>query len=72
MNVIEVKNRHPYLCNDSLSKFFKQGFSSKIVDGHGYGLPNIKNIIDKNDGIIDLQNQNIDGDNYIVFRILLF
>lgn len=71
MNVIEIKNKHPYLNSDSLTKFFIPGFSTKMFASHGYGLPNIKNIIDKHNGIINLENECIDGENYIVFRILL-
>ena len=70
-NVIEVKNKHPYLSNETISQLFKPSYSTKSYDGHGLGLPNVKKITKKYNGIIDVQNENIGEANYVVFRVLL-
>lgn len=71
MSVIEVKNKHSYLTNDNIKKIMKVGYSTKLKEGRGYGLPNMKKIISKNGGKIEILNQSISGENYVVFRILL-
>lgn len=70
-NLIEVKNKHPYLSNETISQLFKSSYSTKSNDGHGLGLPNIKNITKKHKGQINVQNENIGEANYVVFRVLL-
>lgn len=71
MNVIEIKNKHPYLDSITISKIFKLGYSTKTTSDHGYGLPNLKKTIKKHNGTIDILNEAIDGDNYVVFRVLI-
>ena len=71
MSAIEIKNLHPYIDVNTFSKFFNQGYSTKLNKGHGNGLTNIKKIISKNHGLISVQNQSLDGSNYIVFKVLL-
>jgi signal transduction histidine kinase len=71
MSAIEIRNLHPYIDSNSLSKFFVPGYSTKSSKGHGNGLPNVKKIIAKNNGLINIKNESIDGDNYIVFSVLL-
>lgn len=70
MSAIEIRNLHPYIDSNSLSKFFIPGYSTKSNKGHGNGLPNVKKIINKNKGLINVQNESTDGKNYIVFKIL--
>lgn len=71
MSAIEVKNVHSYIDVNTLSKFFTLGYSTKFNNEHGYGLSNIKKIINNTNGSISVQNETMDGVNYIVFRILL-
>lgn len=71
MSVIEIKNNHSYLDNDYFTKIFTPGYSTKSAKNRGYGLPNINRILSKNNGRITVQNETIDGDNYVVFRVLL-
>ena len=71
MSAIEIKNLHSYIDINTLSKFFNPGYSTKLNKGHGNGLTNIKKIISKNHGLISVQNQSLDGSNYIVFKVLL-
>lgn len=71
MNVVEIKNKHPYLNSSTLSQIFKSGYSTKITANHGYGLYNLKKIITNYDGVIDVLNESINEDNYVVFRVLI-
>ncbi|NLL82163.1 MAG: GHKL domain-containing protein [Tissierellia bacterium] len=71
MSAIEIRNLHPYIDINTLSKFFNPGYSTKLKKGHGNGLSNIKKIINKNNGLISVQNKSISGSNYIVFEVLL-
>lgn len=71
MNVIEVKNKHSYLKNNTIIQLFNIGYSTKLKDGRGYGLPNMKKIVDKHGGRIVIANESIGDENYVVFKILL-
>ena len=71
MNVVEIKNKHPYLNSNTLSQIFKSGYSTKITANHGYGLYNLKKTITNHDGAIDVLNESINEDNYVVFRVLI-
>lgn len=71
MSVFEVKNKHSYLDSNTISKMFTPGYTTKSSRNHGYGLTNVKKIIDKNNGEISIYNETIDGDNYIVFKVSL-
>lgn len=71
MNVIEIKNKHPYLKNDLIKYMFTPGYSTKSSSKRGYGLSNVKNILGKNNGNITVSNESIDGENYVVFKILI-
>ncbi|QQY79620.1 histidine kinase/DNA gyrase B/HSP90-like ATPase [Keratinibaculum paraultunense] len=70
MNVIEIKNKHPYLSVESINKIFNKGYFTKSSSKRGYGLYNIKEIIKKHNGNIEVFNEKIEGENYLVFRIL--
>lgn len=72
-DVLEVKNRHPYLKEETISNMFKKGISTKSSGKNskrGYGLHNLQKIMNDNDGSIEVYNEELD-DNYVVFRILL-
>lgn len=71
MSVIEVKNKHSYLGHDSINKIMKVGYSTKLKHGRGYGLPNMKKIISKYGGRIEVSNQSIRDENFVVFKVLL-
>lgn len=71
MSAIEIRNLHPFIDSNSFSKFFSHGYSTKINTGHGIGLANVKKIINKNNGLLSVQNESFDGSNYIVFKVLL-
>ncbi len=70
MNLIVVKNKHPYLEKEIMKNIFNKGFSSKSKTGRGYGLYNVRQIVNKYRGSIEAYNEDC-GDNYVVFKVLL-
>lgn len=70
MNVIEIRNKHPYLKKENIGKMFNKGFSTKSYSERGFGLYNIKEILKRYGSEIEIFNEIVDEDNYIVFRIL--
>lgn len=65
-HIIEVKNFGEFIKPESISRIFDRGFTTKGTTSHGYGLYNVKRIVDSVKGQIQL----IYDDVYIVFRIL--
>lgn len=65
--IISVKNRTEGLKVEDLSNIFKMGYSTK-GEGRGYGLYNVKNIVDKYKGKIQLS---LDND-IVNIKILFF
>lgn len=62
---LEVKNKGEPIDPQNISKIFRKGFTTKGVQGHGYGLYNVKKIVEYHNGEIQLSNNN----GYNVFRI---
>ncbi|NLY47201.1 MAG: GHKL domain-containing protein [Tissierella sp.] len=71
MGLIEIKNKYPFLNSSGISQLFMSGYSTKSKDGRGIGLPNVRKIISNHGGMLQVQNDTIDDENYLVFRILL-
>ncbi len=55
--IIEIANRIEGVKNKDLKQMFKYGYSTK-GEGRGYGLYNVKNIVDKNRGRISTNIKN--------------
>lgn len=70
MNSIIVKNKHPYIEKEIISKFFEKGFSNKSNSNWGYGLYNLKKIVNQNKGYIEVYNEQ-DVHNYVVFKVII-
>lgn len=68
MNVVEVRNKHPYLSDEIIQNMFKRGFSTKQDSNSGYGLNNLQSLINKYNGKIEVFNED-EKDNYVVIRI---
>ena len=71
MNIAEIRNKHSYLKQENISRMFNKGFSTKSDSNRGCGLYNVRKILRKYGGEIEVFNEMVDGDNYIVFRVLL-
>lgn len=72
--LIQVKNKSPYLDSKMMKKIFNKGFSTKNDDSkeRGYGLYNLKNIVDKYNGKISVSNENDNSNsNWVEFKILV-
>lgn len=71
---LEVKNKSPYINTKIISKIFNKGFSTKESKDskRGYGLYNLKNIVDINNGKVSVFNEEDNNDNnWIVFNVLI-
>jgi hypothetical protein len=66
-NIIELKNSISSIKQEDIKHIFNRGFSTKSGKTRGYGLYNVKKIVEFNGGIIQLSFDN----SYICFRILL-
>ncbi|WMJ79421.1 ATP-binding protein [Clostridium sp. MB40-C1] len=66
-NVIEIKNKGITMKSEYIHKIFKKGFSTKKGENRGYGLNNVKKIVEHNNGKIQLFFEN----NYTIFKILI-
>lgn len=62
---MEVKNKGTPIEPLYITKIFNSGFSTKGIEGRGYGLYNIKKIVEYHNGEIQLSNDN----GYNIFRI---
>ncbi len=63
--IIEVKNTGKTIQQSDIDKVFKRGFSTKNGKYRGYGLYNIKKIVDDHNGTIKLSS----GNSYTIFKI---
>ncbi|NFU74776.1 GHKL domain-containing protein, partial [Clostridium botulinum] len=66
-NVIEVKNNGDKINSTDIKNMFKRGFSTKPGQNRGYGLYNVKKIVDCNGGTIQLSFEDDFLNFYIVF-----
>lgn len=65
-NLLEIKNEGIPINLTNISKIFERGFSTKKGNNRGYGLYNVKKLVEQNGGSIQL----VFEDNYTIFRIL--
>ncbi|PKM52332.1 MAG: hypothetical protein CVV02_02905 [Firmicutes bacterium HGW-Firmicutes-7] len=70
MNILIVKNKHPYLEKEILKNMFNKGVSSKAKANRGYGLYNVKQIVTKYHGSIEAYNE-AGAHNYVVLKALI-
>lgn len=54
--IISITNSYPILSEDQINQLFIKGYSTKEGEGHGYGLPITKQIIEKYDGRIEVNS----------------
>ncbi len=69
--IFEIMNEHPVVPVSRFEKFFEKGWSTKSGDKYarGFGLYNAKRIVNSYKGGITVENREIDGRNYVDFRI---
>lgn len=66
-NIMELKNSGGLINPENIKYIFNKGFSTKRGKNRGYGLYNVKKIVESNGGAIQLSFD----DSYICFKILL-
>lgn len=66
-NIIEVRNQGTTIKPENISKIFKRGFSTKEGKNRGYGLHNVKKIVEHIGGEIQLFFEG----NYTIFKVLI-
>lgn len=73
MNMLMVKNKHPYLEKEVIHNMFNKGVSSKskVKISRGYGLYNVKKIISKYKGSIEAYNEAGPEKNFVVLKALI-
>lgn len=73
-SVFTIMNLSPVISDTSIKKIFSDGFSTKKRnDGrpHGIGLSRLSGMVRTYKGSIDASNRDIDGTNYICFRLIV-
>lgn len=72
MNLLVVKNKHPYLEKEIIKNMFNKGVSSKSKSkaSRGYGLYNVKQIVIKYHGSIEAYNE-AGAENFVVLKALI-
>ncbi|KPU44757.1 sensor histidine kinase CitA [Oxobacter pfennigii] len=66
-----VSNPHHALSNVEFVQMFKRGWSTKIASGHGYGLFNVRSMVERYKGKIIARNEAIEGTHYITIGVLI-
>lgn len=66
-----VSNPHRALSNVEFMQMFGRSWSTKEQGGHGYGLYNVRRIVELHGGSIITCNQTIDGVSYITIGVLI-
>lgn len=65
--IFSIGNSYPILPSAFYDKVFKQGFSTKEGNGHGYGLSIVKKIVQRNKGRITVESYEGIGTLFTVF-----
>jgi sensor histidine kinase regulating citrate/malate metabolism len=71
LKVIEVLNQHEYIGANLIDNMFRQGYTNKNENGHGYGLDNLAQIMKRNKGKYLVSNKTIDDSNFLSIKLLL-
>lgn len=67
---IEVFNEHELIDEKKIKDYFKKGYSEKGKN-RGYGLYNLRKICEEYDAAISCKNENRNGKNGILFRVIV-
>lgn len=66
-----VSNPHPPLSNVEFVQMFRRGWSTKPGTGHGYGLYNVRQLVEKRGGRLVTRNDTLDALAYVNIGIEL-
>lgn len=57
--------------NVELAEMFRRGWSTKAGQGRGYGLYNVRRLVEQRNGKIITRNEEIDGENFLTIGVLI-
>ena len=57
--IFEISDDGPGINIDNIQNIFEKGISSKKEKDHGFGLYNVKNIVQKYNGVIELNQEQL-------------
>lgn len=66
-----VSNPHGALSNLEFIQMFRRGWSTKRESGHGYGLYNVRQIVERHGGKIITGNEQLNGISYVTIGVLV-
>lgn len=66
-----VSNPHGALSNLEFVQMFRRGWSTKRESGHGYGLYNVRQMVERHGGKIITGNEQLNGISYITIGVLI-
>lgn len=71
--ILEILNQYRKLSFEEISRFFEYGYSTKEESTvqRGIGLSRVKSLIEKADGEITVGQEEVDGENYIHFTVVI-
>lgn len=73
--IITILNKGPSLTSELRTAFFKKGYSTKVAkhakEKRGLGLPHLKELVDKYNGMIVLDNHQVANDMLIEFQVTI-
>ena len=71
--ILEILNQYRKLSFEEISCFFEYGYSTKEESTvqRGIGLSRVKSLIEKADGEITVGQEDVDGENYIHFTVVI-
>ncbi len=55
--IVEVTNSHHTLSREHLKKILTPGFTTKKEEGHGYGMSVVQDIVNKRDGVLEIETE---------------
>jgi len=59
------------LSNVEMTEMFKRGWSTKADTGRGYGLFNVRRLVEQHGGKIIIRNEKLRGQNYLTIGALI-
>ncbi len=66
-----VSNPCPPKSNTELAEMFRRGWSTKAERGRGYGLFNVRQMVERRGGRLVVRNEDMDGQNYLTIGAIL-
>lgn len=68
---LTISNPYPPLSNVEMTEMFKRGWSTKADTGRGYGLFNVRRLVEQHGGKIIIRNEKLRGQNYLTIGALI-